>query len=132
MTEQRDMKKWLEDRKKTQVAPKPATAVEVEEPTAEQARDILGGTYEQRQSEVKKMVVTMTNAADVHVELFGFWDGKLVRAATNSIERYYRKLKGDRLRESVRAKSLAEQAEIARKAELKSKIEEAKNAAIAS
>ena len=71
--------------------------------------DILGGTLEQRATEVKRIILTMRNTRDIDVIFEGFWDGKLIKAAVNNIMRFYKRIKYDRLRESVTAKAKAEQ-----------------------
>ena len=66
------------------------------------ALDILGGSKVQRAEETKRIIFTMKGQA-ISILLEGFWDGQLLRAATNKIERYYRGLKQQRLREAVSA-----------------------------
>ena len=53
-------------------------------------RDELQGSYEQRMSEEKTMLITLTPGKRPVVIFTGFWNGKLISAATNSIAKAYR------------------------------------------
>lgn len=50
----------------------------------------LQGSYEQRMEEEKTMFITLTPGKRPVVTFTGFWNGKLISAAVNSIAKAYR------------------------------------------
>jgi len=80
--------------------------------TAKGLQQELGGSIEQRLESEKRILLTMKSPSEVDVQMLGFWNGKLVRAATNAIERSYRTFKNAHVRDSVAEKSKREKAEM--------------------
>ena len=73
----------------------------------------LEGDKEQQTMEVKRIILTMLSSTDIKVSFEGFWDGRLLRNATNMIEKSYRTIRHQKLREvtstTVKENAIAEE-----------------------
>ena len=63
----------------------------------------LSESSEQKAFEPKKITLTMTTPTDIKISFEGFWDGHLIRIATNKIERQYRTIRHQKLRDVTTA-----------------------------
>ena len=80
----------------------------VKEVTAIKASGTLRGTDDQKAIECKTINVTLTNLSNVHVLFTGAWDGYLLKGVIRSIEKAYKHLKVNAMRENI-AKEQARQ-----------------------
>jgi hypothetical protein len=74
------------------LAPQPVKVAEAprQELRAADIKQELSGTINQRETELKTILITMQHGEKPNVVFTGFWNGHLVRNAENAISRAYR------------------------------------------
>jgi hypothetical protein len=75
------------------VTPKPAPASVTSAP--------LRGTVTQQANECKSINVNLTNLSNVQVLFTGAWDGHLLKGVIRNIEKAYKQLKVNAMRENI-------------------------------
>jgi hypothetical protein len=84
-----------------QVATVVAPAIGVKEVKAIQVSGTLRGNTNQKASEVKTLNIALKDINDIQILFTGAWDGHLLKGVIRNIEKAYKHLKVNAMRENI-------------------------------
>ena len=82
---------------------------------ASQASSTLRGTQVQKANECKSINVNLTNLSNVQVLFTGAWDGHLLKGVIRNIEKAYKQLKLNAMREQIAKQQVKDKLSLALK-----------------